>query len=285
MNQQQHDFLNEGQGGAQDDFFAPAQPTATNAPNANAPQQTQTAPQQQPAQRFIPEGFENPQALQQRIERRKEEMRRLNMKLSRAGNTDHTQNPYARKRNDNTYDFDQVAYDSDKRAYDAIALDVSEMNMKLSNMASMVSRLQDGVTGSARQVWQAHEARIPAGIRDAVRDYYVKNVQYLIGIGHFQDPNQYKSQADVQRGLTQIVATAIGAVSLSGNESMPSGRSAGGREEQAPQEDDEFAGWEPEARRMFEAGMASGARKRETLAERAKREVEEARARQTAGER
>lgn len=279
----QHDFLNEGQqGGAQDDFFAqvPAQPPA----QSPQPQQS-AAPQQPPVQRFIPEGFENPQALQQRIERRKEEMRRLNMKLSRAGNTDHNQNPYARRRNDNSYDFDQVAYDSDKRAYDAISLDISEMNMKLSTMASMVSRLQDGVTGVARQVWQSSEARIPAGIRDAVRDYYVKNVQYLVSIGHFQDANQYKTQADVQRGLMQIVATAIGAVSLSGNESMPHGQSAGGQEEQPPQEDDEFAGWEPEARRMFEAGMASGTRKRETLAERAKREAEEARARQTAGER
>lgn len=279
----QHDFLNEGQqGGAQDDFFAqaPAQPAAQPTPPAQP-----AAPQQPQGQRFIPEGFENPQALQQRIERRKEEARRLNMKLSRAGNTDHSQNPYARRRNDNSYDFDQVAYDTDKRAYDAISLDISEMNMKLSTMASMVSRLQDGVTGVARQVWQQHEARIPAGLRDAVRDYYVKNVQYLISIGHFQDSNQYKTQAEVQRGLTQIVATAIGAVSLSGNESMPHGQSAGGREEQAPKEDDEFAGWEPEARRMYEVGMAAGTRKHETLAERAKREADEARARQQAGER
>lgn len=269
----QNDFLNEGQqqGGAQDDFFAPQQPTA----QPPAPQQQ---PAQPPERRFIPEGFENPQVLQTRVERRKDEMRRLNVKLSRAGNTDHGQNPYAKKRDNGAYDFDQVAYDSDKRAYDAIALDISEMNMKLSNMASVVSRLQDGVTAAARQVWQSHEARIPAGLKDAVRDYYVKNVQYLVSIGHFQTDG-YKTQEDVQRGLMQLVATAIGAVSLSADQgSRPTGQAAGGQEEQPPKDDDEFAGWEPEARRMFEAGMASGTRKHETLADRARREAEEANA-------
>lgn len=266
------DFLNEKPNADEDDFFA-GTPAAM--PARGQPAQ----PAQPPARSFIPEGYEPPQKLQEKLQRRNEEVRRLNMKMSRARETDPERNPYAVKGQNGKLDFDQFGYDADKRTYDSLTTDVQSLNWKLQNAASVSQRLEQGIQGAARKMWQNYEARVPKHMRDEARKRYAANVQHLLGAGHFQAPG-YETQEAIDRAFHQIITGVVGQLSIDGTpQGNASGASVGGKEEPEPKAPSEYEGWHPDAVRMVEAALAAGNNKRETLADRAKREAEAARAR------
>lgn len=275
------DFLNEPRSlnpGEDEDFFA-GTPSAQPQPQ---PQAQPPAAQPQP-QRFIPEGYESPVALNQRIQRLRTDAQRLHLKLSRAGDQDPAKNPYARKKADGKYDFDQFAYDADKRTYDRMMADVNQASAQLQSAMSVTERMGQSLQTTAVNIWKSYESKVPAAMREAVRRRYAENVRHLLDIGHFQQPG-YETRDRVENAFNQVLVGIVGQFSLDNGAWAPaSGSAAGGKDEKPEGPADEFAGWEPEAVKMFERGMQAGSRRGETLAERAKREAEEARARMQQG--
>lgn len=218
------------------------QPRNTGDPNESAfgggfTQPTQPA-QPQPV-RFIPDGYQSPQTIQRKLDKRQADVRRLNDKLAKAKLEDASQNPYAI--NVGTpqapkWEPNRIAYDEDSRELNVALMEVNQLMMQMNQAEQVGNRLSSSLEGAVQRVWQENSARIPENVRKAVEARYRELSNQLLQGGHFLT-GVYQTTEQVSAALGQALYSAIGqtvAAPPATPGGLPSGQSAGGQDEPQP---------------------------------------------------
>lgn len=220
------------------------QPRNTGDPNESAfgglaqPTQPQPVSPQQPT-KFIPDGYQSPQTIQRKLERRQADVRRLNDKLAKAKIEDGTQNPYAV--NVGTpqapkWEPNRLAYDEDTRELNVALMEVNQLMMQMNQAEQAGQRLSSSLEGLAQRVWQEGSARVPENLRRAVEARYRELSGQLLQGGHFLT-GMYQTNDQVVAALGQALYSAIGqtvAAPPASPGGLPSGQAAGGQDEPQP---------------------------------------------------
>lgn len=274
-NQLTSDLLNEGDLGMEGDEQA-----ATQEREPVLPQQQQQVQQQAPAtqqaqqpRRFVPEDYQAPSSLRSKRDNLVVRYKALNAKLAKARNRETGKNPYAYVDENNNVQIDSIAYNDDMRELNAIKMEIDEVNERLRESQETTQRGLQGVRQYARDFFLRNEQHLDKDLRASARAAFSRYFNDLVTGGHFENPRMLEANA-LEQALSNLLKAAIGdAVMTARTQQRGKPKPQGTVEDDVEpegSEDDEFADWPEESRKMFAAFERHSSVHSGTLADRAK---------------
>lgn len=263
----------------------PGQPHVSGQAQGGFQQQPQQQQQQfqQPAQQpqvFIPQGYQTPSQLRSKYERLKENRNKIAARLRAASESDPTKNPYATQGANGQVTFDQNRHNRDQLDYSAIDSDMREVWSQITEAERSAGEVTDQVRRAANQYFQQQFAGRKASqeLQRLTGTLFARHVTQLIRSGFLLNPDNLTSQV-LDSHFRNVFYAALGeATAQTGANLGPQGSGRPfGQAESDPErqdQDDPYADWPEESRKLMAAFHRSQGTKPKTLAEQARLERE-----------